>query len=224
MQQQGFDYAYDKRLYDRLREGHARPVREHLYAGLDYQDKLARFLENHDEPRAAATFPPGVHEAAAAVTFLAPGLRFFHQGQFEGRVKRISPHLGRGPNEPVNPAVRRFYERLLDVLRRPDVRQGQWQLLECLPAWDGNRSSNAFIAYAWQDARGDRLLVAVNYAPHHSQCYVRLPLAGLGGSQWRLQDLLGDARYEREGNDLQSRGLYLDVPPWHVHVFELKVA
>ena len=58
LQQQGFDYAYDKRLYDRLREGHARPVREHFHAGLDYQDKLARFLENHDEPRAAATFAP----------------------------------------------------------------------------------------------------------------------------------------------------------------------
>ena len=87
MQQQGFDYAYDKRLYDRLREGHPQAVRGHLLAGLDYQNRLARFLENHDEPRAAATFPPGVHEAAAVVTYLAPGLRFFHQGQFEGRVE-----------------------------------------------------------------------------------------------------------------------------------------
>jgi hypothetical protein len=43
MQQQGFDYAYDKRLYDRLREGHARPVREHFHAGLDYQNKLGPF-------------------------------------------------------------------------------------------------------------------------------------------------------------------------------------
>jgi glycosidase len=83
LQQQGFNYAYDKRLYDRLREHHARPVREHFHAGLDYQDKLARFLENHDEPRAAATFPPGVHKAAAVITFLTPGLRFFHQGQFQ---------------------------------------------------------------------------------------------------------------------------------------------
>ena len=65
MQQQGFDYAYDKRLYDRLREGAARPVREHLQAGLDYQGRLARFLENHDEPRAAATFAPDAHRAAA---------------------------------------------------------------------------------------------------------------------------------------------------------------
>ena len=105
LQQQGFDYTYDKRLYDRLREGHARPVREHFHAGLDYQDKLARFLENHDEPRAAATFPPDMHEAAAVITFLSPGLRFFHQGQFEGRTKRISPHLVRAPARAGRPAA-----------------------------------------------------------------------------------------------------------------------
>jgi glycosidase len=74
MQQQGFDYAYDTRLYDRLREGHARSVREPFHAGLDYQDKLARFLENHDEPRAAATFAPDQHAAAAVLTFLFPDL------------------------------------------------------------------------------------------------------------------------------------------------------
>jgi glycosidase len=134
MLQQGFDYAYDKRLYDRLREGHTRPVREHLYAGLDYQSKLARFLENHDEPRAAATFAPAMHEAAAIITFLSPGLRFFHQGQFEGRRKRISPHLVRAPQEPVDDTLRRFYDELLAVLRQPVVRDGQWRLLECVPA------------------------------------------------------------------------------------------
>src|SRR5688572_2381433 len=48
LQQQGFDYAYDKRLYDRLHDGDPTPVRHHFWAGLDYQDKLVRFLENHD--------------------------------------------------------------------------------------------------------------------------------------------------------------------------------
>ena len=85
LQQQGFDYCYDKRLYDRLQSSDVRPIREHLRAGLDYQDKLAQFLENHDEPRAATTFQWPKHRAAAAITFLSPGLRFFHQGQFEGR-------------------------------------------------------------------------------------------------------------------------------------------
>ena len=222
LQQQGFDYTYDKRLYDRLREGHARPLREHFHAGLDYQNKLARFLENHDEPRAAATFSPEVHKAAAVITFLSPGLRFFHQGQFEGCRKRISPHLVRAPDEAVNRPLKQFYERLLEVLRRPTVRQGQWQLLECRPAWDGNASSDAFIAFNWQDSDGARLLVAVNFGSHPSQCYVRLPFSDLGDGGWQLRDLLGDAQYERDGEDLQSRGLYLDVPPWQYHVFEMK--
>src|SRR5262249_42653193 len=175
LQQQGFDYAYDKRLYDRLRDRHARPVREHFHAGLDYQDKLARFLENHDEPRAAATFPPGVHEAAAVITFLSPGLRFFHQGQFQGRKKRISPHLVRAPEEPTDAGLGKFYDRLLGVLRQPAVLQGRWQQLECVPAWEGNGTWDCFLACAWEGTDGQRLLVAVNYAPNQSQCYVRLP-------------------------------------------------
>ena len=221
LQQQGFDYAYDKRLYDRLREGHARPVREHFNAGLDYQDKLARFLENHDEPRAAATFAPGKDSAAAVLTFLSPGLRFFHQGQFEGCTRRISPHLGRGPDELPNPRVQQFYASLLDVLRRPAVRQGQWQLLECRPAYDGDGSFDNFIAWTWQLPGGERLLVTVNFSAHPGQCYVRLASAELGGAAWLLTDLLGDARYERDGDELQSRGLYLNVAPWQCHVFEM---
>jgi glycosidase len=221
MQRQGFDYAYDKRLYDRLREGHARPVREHFHAGLDYQDKLARFLENHDEPRAAATFAPEQHEAAAVITFLSPGLRFLHQGQFQGRRKRISPHLVRAPQEPIDHDLERFYERLLAVLRQPAVRTGSWQLLECVAAWDGNWTWDCYLAFAWQGGADERLLVAVNYAPNRSQCYVRLPFADLGDAQWRLQDLLAGVTYDRDGGDLRARGLYLDEPPWRARVFSM---
>ena len=221
LQQQGFDYAYDKRLYDRLRDHHARPVREHFHAGLDYQNKLARFLENHDEPRAASTFPPGIHEAAAVITFLSPGLRFFHQGQFEGRMKRISPHLCRGPNEPVNQPLVSSYDRLLTVLRQPVMRDGQWQLLECAPAWQGNWTNDCFVAFAWQGKDGERLLVAVNYANHQSQCHVRLPFTDLGDGHWRLQDQIDTAAHDRNGADLQTRGLFLDEPPWKASVFSL---
>ena len=224
MQQQGFDYAYDKRLYDRLREHHAGPVRGHLLAGLDYQDKLARFLENHDEPRAAATFPPGIHEAAAVVTFLSPGLRFFHQGQFEGRLKRISPHLSRAPIEPIDDSLQRFYDRLLTILKQPALRDGRWQLLECRPAWEANSSHDAFIAFAWHGPYDGRVVVTVNYAPHHSQCYAKLPFEDLGRQSWKLQDLLSDAVYDRDGNDLHARGLYVDAMPWQAAVFRMSGA
>lgn len=219
LQQQGFDYTYDKRLYDRLRKGSAQPVREHLCAGLDFQHKLARFLENHDEPRAAATFQIDTHQAAAVATYLSPGLRFFQQGQFEGHKKHISPHLCRGPKETPDPALEAFYQRLLAVLRQPVARDGKWQLLECAPAWDGNWTSACFLASSWSLPAGDRLLLAVNYAPNQSQCYVRLPFDDLAGSHWRLQDQMGTDVYDRDGHDLSSRGLYLDMPPWKASVF-----
>jgi hypothetical protein len=223
MLQQGFDYAYDKRLYDRLREGHARSVREHLCAGLDYQQRLARFLENHDEPRAALTFAAAMHEAAAVIAYLSPGLRFFHQGQFEGRRKRISPHLVRGPEERVDEVRQDFYDRLLAVLRQPIVREGQWRLLECMPAWDGNWTWEGFIASCWEAPDGQPRLIAVNYAGNQGQCYVRLPFPDLTGRPVRLEDPMGPARYDRDGSDLVSRGLYLDLPPWGHHVFDLTV-
>lgn len=221
MMQEGFDYAYDKRLYDRLREGHARPVREHFHAALDYQSKLARFLENHDEPRAAATIERGKHEASAVITFLSPGLRFFHHGQFSGRKKRISPHLVRAPLEPADDSLQHFYDRLLKLISHPVVREGQWRLLECDPAWGGNWTSDCYIAWYWKAPDGHRWLIAVNFAENQSQCYVRLPSSELNGRSVRFADLMGSASYDRNGSDLASRGLYLDMPPWSYHVFAL---
>jgi glycosidase len=221
MQQQGFDYAYDKQLYDRLRDAHARPVREHLRAGLDYQDKLAHFLENHDEPRIVATFDADRHEAAAIITFLSPGLRFFHQGQFEGRRKRISPHLVRAPQEPVDARMHAYYENLITVLRQPVFRDGTWTLLEREAAWEGNWTSDCFIAWSWQRDDGERRLVVVNYAGNQSQCYVRIPFADLAGRTVRLTDMMGPPSFDRDGNELVSGGLYLDLPAWSYHVSEM---
>jgi hypothetical protein len=218
--QQGFDYAYDKVLYDCLRAGRAQPVRRHLQAGLDYQSKLARFIENHDEQRAAAAFPPCTHQAAAVIAYLSPGLRFLHQGQRDGHKIRIPPHLVRGPREPVDDALRRFYESLLGAARRP-APHGLWRLLECTPAWDGNWTWEACIAWCWETHDGERILITVNYADHQSQCYVRLPWPEIAGGTAVLRDLLSPARYDRDGTELIARGLYLDLPPWGHHVFEV---
>lgn len=219
LQQQGFDFCYDKRLYDRLRDGEAGPVRAHLQAGLEYQDRLARFLENHDEPRAAAVFDPARHRAAAVLTYLTPGLRFFHQGQLEGRRRRTSPHLARAPTEATDGAIADLYSRLLGVLRRPVVREGRWRLLDCAPAWEGNWTHAEMIAFAWEAAASDPLIVAVNCAGHRSQARVRVPFAVAGATSWRLTDLLDDRTYDRTGAELADRGLWIDLPPWGCHVF-----
>ena len=37
----------------------------------------------------------------------------------------------------------------------------------------------------------------------------------------RFKDLTGPAVYDRDGNELMARGLYLDLSPWSYHVFEV---
>ncbi|HWA35121.1 MAG TPA: alpha-amylase family glycosyl hydrolase [Cyclobacteriaceae bacterium] len=222
LQQQGFDYTYDKKLYDRLKDGHAIPVREHLMASPDFQNKSARFLENHDEPRIAATMITPQLKASAIITYFCPGLRFFHQGQLEGYRKRISPHLIRGPKESVDQILSSFYEKVLQILKEKTFRSGDWRLLECKAASAGS-SFNNFIAALWRGQGGRLFLIAVNFSPVQSQCLVALPELGLVNQSCTFRDLLSDAKYTYPGNDMISHGLYLDEPGWKIYVFEILV-
>jgi hypothetical protein len=121
----------------------------------------------------------------------------------------------------VDQRLDRFYHRLLAVLCRPVVRRGNWQVVESTAAWEGNGSWDCFVAFAWEGPAGEPLLIAVNFAPNRSQCYLRLPFTALSGYRWTLRDLTGNATYEREGDELSVRGLYLDMDPWQYHVFQL---
>jgi hypothetical protein len=80
---------------------------------------------------------------------------------------------------------------------------------------------DCFIAWCWHGADDQRRLVAVNYPPNPSQCYVRFPFPEVSGRAVRLKDLTGTATYDRDGNELVSRGLYLDLPPWGFHAFDV---
>jgi hypothetical protein len=221
LQQQGFNYTYDKRLYDRLRAQDAGAVRGHLQADLDFQRKSVRFLENHDERRAAEAFPPDVHRAAAVIAFLVPGMRFFHEGQLEGRRTHVSSHLGRRPLEPMDKALQDFYLSLLEVVQEPLTRDGNWRLLAGRSARDGDPTGKQLIGFLWEGREQQRLLVVVNYGPNAGQGVVALPVADLSGGQWLLRDRLSPARYERTGSDLLGQGLYLDLPAWGYHVFDI---
>lgn len=223
LQELGFDYTYDKRLYDRLLAQEARPVREHMLAGLEFQSRLVRFLENHDETRAAVAFPPQVHFAAAVITYLSPGMRFFHQGQLVGNRIRIPMQLCRSPEEHPDPQVWNFYSRLLELIETPSLRRGSWQLLECLPAWQSNWTWDGFVAFSWTDDLHGHLLVVVNYSPHQGQCYVRLPWEDLAGRQIQFVDQLAETSYTRGGDDLDQFGLYLDMAAWQYHVFKVSL-
>ena len=98
---------------------------------------------------------------------------------------------------------------------------GQWQLLECTPGWEGNWTNDCFLVFAWQGAQGESIVVAVNDAPNQSQCHVQLPFADLAGKKWQLQDQLRSTSYEWNGDDLHGKGLFLDLAPWQASVCAL---
>jgi hypothetical protein len=220
MQRQGFDFAYDKRLYDRMLHEGAPSVRAHLDADLSYQSRLARFIENHDEPRAIQAFGPERLPAASTLALTLTGLRLLHEGQLEGRRVKLSVHLGRRPQESPDAATEEHYRRLLAALSKDVFHEGDWRQVEPREAWAGNPGQQNFVASLW--TFGDEIrLAAVNLSGDRAQCYLPLGLPALAGRAWVLSDLLSDARYERDGDALNSPGLYLDVPAFGHHLFEI---
>ncbi|HMD58069.1 MAG TPA: alpha-amylase family glycosyl hydrolase [Solirubrobacteraceae bacterium] len=215
LQQQGFDLCYDKRLYDRLAHDSAESVRGHLQADAGYQERLVRFIENHDEPRAAATFGSEQARAAAVVMSTLQGARLYHDGQLEGRRTRIPVFLGRGPDERVDAGLRAFYERLLRAVADSDLRAGDWRLCDC-SGWPDNDSHRQLGAWCWSTTRA-RHLVVVNLAPAPAQARVHPPWEDLARQTWQLTDLLSGQRFERDGDELVNSGLYVALDPWGSH-------
>ena len=217
LQQLGFDGCYDKRLYDRLVDGTAGPVRDHLGADLSYQQRLVRFLENHDEPRAAATFAPERHRAAAVATFTLPGTRLFHEGQLEGRRVHLPVFLARRPDEPVDTELQAFYLRLLDALRDPTLRGGAWQATP-VHGWPGDASCADLVAWCWD---GDpRWLVVVNLGAGTARGHLAVPWADVAGRDWQLDDPTTGVSFVRAG-DVLATELYVELEPWSWHLLRV---
>jgi hypothetical protein len=217
LQQQGFDFCYDKRLYDRLVHEDADSVRKHLGAGPEFQDRLIRFTENHDEPRAATALPGERGRAAAVAIATLPGATLWHDGQFEGRRVRLPVFLGRYPAEEADRDLHSFHRRLLMAAAHM---RGEWRLLDC-HGWPDNPSHHDILAWSWQS--GDAgYLVVLNFGGRPAQGRVHLPWP-TAGSAWRLTDLLDGRTFDRDGDELAELGLYADLPAWGWHVLEADV-
>ena len=219
LQQLGFDFCYDKKLYDRLEHGNAESVRLHLCADPAYQNKLLRFTENHDEPRAAATFSTEKLKAAALTTASVCGMRLFYEGQLEGRKTRLPVFLGRRPDELTNLDLQTFYAKLLAALDKPVFRSGKWSLCE-RTGWPDNASYLNLVAWSWTNDEA-RYVIVVNLSDSQAQAQVHLPWTDLGGKTCQLTDALAGATFERSGDELLSSGLYVDLGPWKYHFLQL---
>ncbi len=130
LQQQGFDYTYDKPFYDYLTEAsiNTEKLTGHLLGNWDYQKHLCRFLENHDEPRAAEKIGLN-HKAAALVLLTSPGMHLIHQDQMDGFKKQIPVQLLRQTTEVSDGKLVEFYKKLFLLQEREVFQEGRIEWL-----------------------------------------------------------------------------------------------
>jgi len=219
LQRDGFDYCYDKRLYDRIVGGDPAGVRDHLRADPGYQSRLLRFLENHDEPRIASRLAPDAQRAAALAVATLPGATLWHEGQFEGRQVRPPVFLDRRPDEPPDKELADWYRGLLATLAQQRVRHGAWRLLD-VDGWPDNQSCRNLLAWSWTGGEGgSRHVVVVNLSGQPAQGRIPLDWPDLPGHPVCLTDLLRHEGYDRDGTELAAPGLFVSVGPFRYHLF-----
>jgi glycosidase len=130
LQQLGFDFTYDKPFYDYITHvpANIEKLMGHMQAQWHYQKHLCRFLENHDEPRAAERM--GLNNSAAALVMLtSPGMHLMHQDQMEGFRKKIPVQLLRQAEEKENSELHALYRELFALQKQPVFQEGRIEWL-----------------------------------------------------------------------------------------------
>jgi hypothetical protein len=218
----GFNYVYDKTLYDRLRLSSPIDIRNYLTTSTLPLEKAMHFIENHDEPRASTALGRERSLAAAIVIATIPGMHLFHDGQLEGKRMHLPVQLVREPKEATDNEVSRFYDRLLAICNAPVFHEGKWKLLETNQAWQGNDSYQNLLTWCWYYS-GRLKIVAINYASHQSQGRLILPIQLKDSERVRYRDELTGEEYEGNPAEINGQGLYVDLAPWNSHILDMVI-
>jgi len=218
LQQMGFDYTYDKTLYDRMETFSVQDIYLHLKADIDFQKKLTRFIENHDEQRSCDIFGKEKLEAVAVLFATLPGMKLYYHGQLEGNTIKIPVQLRRVMYEEPDSAVKKLYEKLLSITSQEIFHDGEWQLRDVYSITDDG--ADALIAYTWHYR--DRIkLVAVNLSQAPAKGTVQLGPLVSREREYTLYDELHGEKYIRTGNDMDSPGMIVELAPFKANVFDI---
>jgi hypothetical protein len=217
----GFSFAYDKGLYDSARDIQISNLRAGLAAGISYQSRLARFLENHDEARCATVFGRVRLPSAGTLMGTLPGMRFYHQGELEGRKIHLPITLRMAAAEPPDPVSAAFFAKILRVTNDDAFHSGKWNTLGVTAEKD--TTSENLIVYEWRSAKSWKV-ISLNLAGQASQGYVHFGDRPLPAKEYVFYDVLNDIHYVRSADELRSPGLFIRRERFEAHLFDVTPA
>ncbi len=220
LQRLGFDFTYDKQLTDMLAVKDIQGVKEHLMAENECQLKSVRFLENHDEMRAAVKFGEKQSLAAAVLISTVPGMKLYFDGQFEGKKLKTAIQLGREPKEKISVSIKNYYNKILSITKPDIFRFGEWKMLEPTPAAGDNNSYENIFAWQWK-LNEDSNLIVINYSGITSQCRLKFDVPKTE-FELVLNDLLNDVEYVRSVDEIETIGLFIELKSFSSHIFSFR--
>lgn len=217
LQQLGFDYTYDKKLLDYLRDINITGIKLHLSADKEFQNKSLRFIENHDEERAIKSLGKNRSLAAAAVISSIPGSKLYLDGQLAGEKVKLPVQLGRAPEETSAECVKEYYKKLFSITCADAFQYGECKIKNPIQAWPNNFTFHNFLVWEWQ-YNDERRLVIINYSDTISQCRIIID-PGDYTENILFKDILNDAEYLRSAEEVCTTGLYIELKNFQTHIF-----
>jgi hypothetical protein len=145
-----------------------------------------------------------------------PGMRFFFDGQREGRRIRTPVQLGRWPDEAVDPQVQGLHGRVLEFASEPVLHDGVWRILNVSPG--GDHSWGNVVAYRWRLEESLAIIVA-NLGDIPSQAHVAVAGDLPDGAEFDFVDRLTGESYRWARDSLNARGLWVRLEPGRAHLF-----
>jgi glycosidase len=216
----GFDYVYEKFLYDLLIKSDITLIKEYIKQIFSYNRNRLLFLENHDEQRSAFVFENEKLKALATLIYTLPAMKLIYDGQLEGRKFHHAIQLQRLQKEELNGELKNFYKLLFTSIIKSSIPTGYFKILQPIPAWEGNPAHLNFIIYLYENDKMQKDLVVINLSPFQSQCRVKIETYDIAGKKFLIKDRLSSEEYLRDGDEMFYQGLYLDLRPYQSQIFE----
>ena len=190
-----------------------------ISAGVDHplgEDRLTPRFAFRDNSFYGIALHDGFHGRAVKH---GDNMRFLNEGQLQGWKTWTPVQMAVHAGEEDDPEIQKLYETLFSTIERSSIGRGTGTVVPPVCAWEENDTHTWMILIKWQSDTKSFTLVVANFATHRSQCYAPLNVANIASHDWEMSDLLSDEKYQRSGEDLQSRGLFLDVGAYAAQCF-----
>lgn len=213
LQKLGFDFTYDKAVYDAMQLDHPGPLRDRIERRR--RDGLAadvHFLENHDEPRAGRIFPWERHRTAALICLTLPGMRLLHEGQLRGARLHTPVPMQRRPVEPEESGTVQFYEELLAKLQSVKPVPHSHEFLSVQPHQP--EDSNTMLIYGWRTEADGIAVICANHSAQPIRGRADWPQDWRAPSAPEFQILCQTHAQANSRIELNGRSLQFSALPW----------